>query len=162
MGRVFIPAHMTPGTAPLVAAIMYATGQTFKKGALLVLNGAGQAIECAANPAKVVGVAGQNAGSGYGYDAANSPTVITGQEQVVSVCVAERTTTFSGRLVNGGTDPVTPAQTDLGVSYGVLKVGTDWVVDQSNTTNLVVKIVGIDADRKVVFFKFLDAVLNFA
>jgi len=162
MGRYFIPAHMTPGTAPLVLAGQYATGQTFKKGALLVLNGAGQLVECSANPAKVAGVAGQDAGSGYGYAAANNPAVITGQNQVISMCVAERTTTFSGRLVNGATDPVTPAQTDLGVSYGVLKVGNDWVVDQSNTTNLVVKIVGFDATNKVVFFKFLDAVLNFA
>ena len=161
MGRTFQPARMTPGVVPAVLWPQVTVGQTFTKGALLVL-AAGKVSECAANPASVYGYAGQAAFSGYGYQSANAniTTQITGQGSNISVIVADRITQHSGRMVNGGTDPVVPAITDIGVGYGVLKVGNDWVVDQSNTTQKVVKIEDIDTTLNLVYFKFLDAVLN--
>lgn len=161
MGRIFIPAMLTPGTAPLVLCPQYDTGQTFIKGALLVFNGSGLVVECGADPTLVAGVAGQAVNTSYGYDAANSPVPVTGREPVVSMCVANSTTIFSGRMINGGTDPVTPALTDIGVNYGVAKTAAgEWVVDQADTTHDVVIIVKVDITNKFVYFKFLPAVLN--
>lgn len=161
MGRYFKPAMLTPGTAPLVLVPQYDTGQTFLVGALLVFNGSGLVVECGADPTLVAGVAGQAVDTSYGYQAANNPTTVTGRAPVVSMLVADRVTIFSGRMINGATDPVTPALTDIGVSYGVAKTAAgDWVVDQADTTHLVVKIVKVDITNKFVYFKFLSAVLN--
>lgn len=160
MARTFLPARFPSGEAPSVLSVAYTTGQTFKKGALLTYTGAGTVSECGADPTKVAGVAGSDAGAGYGYQAANNPTVITGQNQEVSMLVADRVTVFSCRGINGGTDPVTPTQANVHVSYGVAKVGNDWVLDLAETTALVCKVVDIDIPNNVFFVKFLDAVLD--
>lgn len=158
--RYFEPARFPAGVAPSVLTPLYPDGQTFTFGALLVLS-SGKVIECSADPASVYGVALQPANTGPGFLPADSPTVITGRIQEVSVAMADRQNFFSGRMVNGATDPVTPAVTDIGVKYGVVKTsdGT-WAVDQTDTTNLVVQIEDIDIPLKVVFFRFLEAVLN--
>lgn len=160
MARTFLPARFPSGEAPSVLSVGYTTGQTFKKGALLVYSGAGTVGECGANPTKVAGVAGTDAGAGYGYQAANNPAIVTGQNQEVSMLVADRVTVFSARGINGATDPAVPTQANVHVSYGVAKVGNDWVVDLANTTNLVVKVVDIDIPNNVFFVKFLDAVID--
>lgn len=153
-------------TVPYVQSCAYATGQTFLKGALLVKNSAGEVVECGADPAAVYGVAAQDAGSGLGYGAANSAqtTVVTGRSQEVSVVVADRTSQFSARAVNGGTDPVIPLQTHIDEQYGVVKVGNDWVIDMAETTAKVVEIVDIvepqGGQAGMFICKFLEAVLG--
>ena len=163
MGRIIQPARV-PGAgvaAPDIISGYYATGQTFIKGALLVHNSSGELTECGADPATVAGVALEKAGSKPGYDAANSPTVVTGRVQEVSYAKANRQTVFSMRAVNGGTDPVTPTQTMIDEAYGVLKTGAgEWVLDQAETTAKVFEIVDIDIDNKIFFCKFLEAVLG--
>ena len=160
MGRRIQPAR-GPGTAvPSVLSVAYTTGQTFKRGALLVYAAAGTVSECGADPATVSGVALENAGSKPGFDAANSPSVITGRVQEVSMAVADRITVYSMRGVNGGTDPLTPTQTMIDEQYGVLKVGNDWVLDQAEVTAKVFEIVDIDIDNKIFFCKFMEAVLS--
>ena len=160
MGRRFNVARLPTGT-PNVQSVTYTAAQVFLKGALLVDVAAGTVSECAANPARVFGVAleGANTKPG-GTGIANNPSYITGgQYKEVSVAIADRMTVFSCRGVNGGTDPVVPLQTHIGESYGVLKSGNDWVMDQSNVTNLVVEVVDIDVDQNIFFVKFLQAVL---
>lgn len=160
MGRSFNTGRFPIGEAPDVLSVGYTTGQTFKRLALVKLDAAGTVSECGADPAKVYGVALQGAGTGYGYDMGNNITQIQGAQQEVSVAVANRATVFSCRGVNGGTDPVTPLQTHIGESYGVAKVGDDWVMDLAETVALVVVVVDIDVDNKVFFVKFLEAVLD--
>lgn len=160
MARTFLPARFPSGEAPSVLDVPYTAGQTFTKGALLVYTGAGTVSECGANPAKVAGVAGAAAGTEYGASAANNPTIITGQNKEVPMLVADRVTVFSARGVNGATDPVVPTDANRHVSYGVSKVGSDWVVNIADTTNLVVKVVDIDIPNNVFFVKFLDAVID--
>lgn len=155
MGRSFNTGRMPSGEAPSILAIVATAGQTFKKGALLKQTAAGTVSERTAVGDKCSGVALQDAFSGYGYNAANAPTIITGQSGEVSVAIADAVTVFSCRGVNGGTDPLTPTQADIGVSYGVLKTaGGDWVLDKANVTNLVVEVVDIDIDQKIFFVKF--------
>jgi hypothetical protein len=164
MGRIWEPAMTPTSSAPETQGMLYTTGQTFIKGAYLVFNGAtGEVIEgTSPNPAAIVGVALDAPGSHPGFQLNFDSAVVarTGTTQQVGVAKANRLTIFSGRMVNGGTDPVTPALTDIGVSYEVLKTGAgEWVVNQAATTNNKVKIVDIDAASKIVFFRFLEAVL---
>jgi hypothetical protein len=156
MGRGFQPARIPNGEAPSVLAIIATAAQTFKRSSLVKQTAAGTISERTAVGDKVTGVALQDAFSGYGSNAANSPTVITGQNLgETSVAIADAVSVFSCRGVNGGTDPVTPVQANIGVSYGVAKTGGgDWVLDTANTTNLVCEVVDIDADAKIFFVKF--------
>ena len=164
MGRYFENARDAK-TVPVVKTVNYATGQVFKKGAVLVDDANGQYVECGADPASIAGVALQAAGTGPGYDPANAAEVVfaTGRMQEVSMLVADRSTVFSGRAVNGGTDPVLPLQTHIGEQYGIAKVGNDWVIDMAETTAKSVEIVDIVAAEGgaagFFLFKFLEAVL---
>lgn len=155
MGRSFNTGRIPSGEAFSILSIVYTAAQTFKKGALLKQTAAGTVSERTAVGDKVSGVALQDAGSGYGASAANNPTIITGQNAEVSVAIADAVSVFSCRGINGGTDPVTPLQANIGVSYGVAKTGGgDWVLDIANVTNLVCEVVDIDADQKIFFVKF--------
>ena len=158
MGRSFNTGRFPSGEAPNILAIVATAAQVFKKGALLKQTGAGTVSERTAVTDKVSGVALQDAFSGYGYQAANSPSIITGQSGEVSVAIADAVTVFSCRGVNGGTDPVTPTQANIGVVYGVAKTGGgDWVLDLANTTNLVAEVVDIDVDQKIFFVRITAA-----
>lgn len=165
MGRIFQPARMPMGAAaPEVQSMFYTTGQTFLKGAIVVPDAAtGRIIEGGADPASIVGVALESPGSKPGFGVNFDATVVarTGTVQEVSVAKANRTTVFTGRMVNGGTDPVTPVQADVDTAYGLLKTGAgEWVVDQAEIVNTRVRVVDIDIDGKFVYFKFLEANLT--
>lgn len=162
MARGFNTARRTGTTVPRVQSMAYATGQTFKAGALVVKNSAGEVVECGADPASVEGVALQGAGTGLGYDLPNSSqtVVVTGRSQEVSVAIADDEQEFSGRAVNGGTDPVLPLLTHIGEQYGVAKVGNDWVIDMAEVTAKVVEITDIDAGTNMFLFKIIDSVRN--
>ncbi len=149
----------TPSGTPNTQSIAVTAAQTFKKGALLVDTAAGTVSECGADPTSVLGVAQMDAFAGLGYDMANSPAVVTGRSNECVVAIADRSQIFTCRGVNGGTDPVTPAQTNIGEVYGVAKVSTDWVLDLAETTTTVCEIVDIDIDNKIFFVKFREAVL---
>lgn len=164
MPRIIQPARFAGSTAPEVQSMGYAAAQTFKKGAILVYQGGatGLLIEASADPVSIVGIALEPVDSKPGFGIGNSASVVatTGRVQEVSIAKANRQTIFTGRMVNGGTDPVTPAQTDIGKVYGTLKTAAgEWVIDQTETTTTSVRIVDIDIDNKIVFFRFLEAVL---
>lgn len=158
MARGFNLAR-TPSGTPNTQSIAVTAAQTFKKGALVIDTAAGTISECAADPAAVLGVAQMDAFSGLGYDMANSPTVITGRSNECVVAIADRSQIFSCRAINGGTDPVTPLQTNVGEQYGVAKVGDDWVLDIAEVVAVVCEIVDVDIDNKIFFVKFLESVL---
>lgn len=163
MGRVMVPARMPSASAPVTTTYVYSAGQAFIKGAVLVFDtggNAGNVIEGAANPASIVGVALEAPASKPGFSVNFDSTVVarTGTVTKVSVAMANRLTVFSGREVNGATDPVVPANTDIGVAYGVLRTAAgEWVVNQADTVNTRVRVVAIDTTVSVVFFKFLEA-----
>lgn len=163
--RIFQPARTPTNAAPEVQSMQFTTGQTFIKGAILVFDTAGNlgnVIEgTSPNPALIVGVAEEAPNTKPGFQLSFDAAVVarTGTVQQVDVAKANRVTLWSGRLVNGATDPVTPAQnTDMGVAYGVIKTadGT-WAVNQADTVNTKVRIVDIDVFNKIVFFRFLEA-----
>jgi hypothetical protein len=165
MGRIFQPGRIPTGTsAPEVQSMFFTTGQAFLKGAIVVPDAAtGRIIEAAANPASIVGVALEAPSSKPGFSVNFDATVVarTGTVQEVSVAKANRLTIFTGRMVNGGTDPVTPVQADLDTAYGVLKTGAgEWVVNQADVATTRVRVIDIDIPLQLVFFRFLEANLT--
>lgn len=162
MPRTIIPARLSGLGAPEVQSVKYTTGQTFKIGTPVTLS-SGEVVTDTSpiTGATVFGFAAENVASKPGYDAANSPTVVTGRVQEVSVYRANRQTVFSGQLVNNSATAVTPAQTDIGVNYGLKDYSGYWYVDKNLTAaNATVTIVDIDADRGIVFFKVMEARLQ--
>ena len=160
MGRRFNLGRIPSGT-PNIISVRVTAAQTFKKGALLVDTAAGTVSECGADPARIYGVAQEDAFSKPGGTGiANSPSVITGgQNNECSVAIADRSQVFTCRGVNGGTDPVTPLQTHVGETYGVAKTGNDWVLDLAEVTVMSCEIVDIDADNFLFFVKFRESFL---
>lgn len=160
MGRKFQPARFAGATAPEHQSMAYTAGQVYKKGAVVIFDGvAGTIIEGGADPTPIVGVATEDAASKPGFGVSHDASVVarTGTAAETTVAKATRTVVFSGRMVNGATDPVTPVQADINKVYGILKTGNDWVVDQADVVNTRVEIVDIDIDNKVVLFKFMEA-----
>lgn len=162
-GNRFIQPARIPGSnaaAPPVISGRYATGQTFTKGALLV-HSSGELVECGADPVLVSGVALEAAGKHPGVGIAGGVTQVTGGAvQEVSYVPADERIIFSmrGKSAAGG-DPLLPAQAHVGVSYGVAKVGNDWVLDIDEVTTLVFKVVDINIDERVFYCRFVAAAL---
>ena len=80
----------------------------------------------------------------------------TGFGTKMIVAIANRDTEFVGTMINASVVQ-TPVAANNGVSYGFIKDGGEWYVDEGDTGAQVLTITGIDANRKLVFFKFLDA-----
>lgn len=165
MGRRFVPARRTGTTVPRVQACVVTAAQTFKWGALVATAAAGTISECGADPTIVLGVALQDAFSGPGNEVANSSQVVatTGTINLCSVAIADREQEFSGRMTNAGAT-VAPLQTHIDQQYGVVKVGNDWTIDETDTTNVVVEITDIveaqGGDPGFHIFKFLESDLE--
>lgn len=150
--------HNGNTTGPDIAWLAYDSAATFKPGALLVTASDGELEECGADPAAIKAVSLGYANEGPGFKMANNPAVITGRQYKISVALVTPTQIFVGRGVNGGTDPVTPTQTMVNESYGVVKDSNGiWAIDLSDTSNTRVTIVRIDIEQKLFFFKFLTA-----
>lgn len=161
MGAISMRVHSVGnGQVPATRVLRYADGQTFGQGAILIWS-AGSVVVGGSDPTDIVGIALQGAATNPGYDAANSPSVITGRNQTVTVCIPNQTTIFAANLTNSSSTLVTPAQADVGVQYGVTAYSGKWTVDKGNTADRV-EVVGFDTSvyGGIVFFKFLDSVLS--
>ena len=161
MGRRFTPARWAGATIPVTQSMTYTAAQTFKRGAVLIFasGGAGTVEEGSTDPTPIVGVSAEPAASKPGYEIGHSSfvTSYTGRVAEVSVWRANRQTIFSGRAVNGSTDPVTPTQSHIDEVYGILKSSNDWVIDISETSNTRIEIVDVDITELMFFFKFMEA-----
>lgn len=164
MGLPALRVHQIQGAK--LEGIQYmstTTGQTFKNGELVILDGSAGTIKVAgADPGSgtIVGVALQDADSSPGFQAANSPATFTGRSQKVSVCRPNDDTIFAGVLTNGSSTKVNPALTDIQQQYGVTAYSNVWTVDKNKTGGSArVVVVGIDTDQNVVFFKFIASYL---
>lgn len=93
--------------------------QTFKKGAILVLDANRYATEGGADPDNIIGVANQD-----GHNAAADG------DDVIQVAIPQKDTWFVMNI--GGA--VSTAQTQLLKAYGVVKEGNFWHVDTADVT----------------------------
>ena len=145
---------------PEVQYMQHTSGSTFIRGAVLVYS-SGEVAEGGANPTEIVGVALADAGSAPGYNAANSPSPITGRAAKVAVARAAATTVFKATLTNNSSTRIAPAVADIGVQYGLTAYSGVWTVDKNKTGgNARVEVVGIDLDQNYVLFKFLNSAIS--
>lgn len=159
----FLPAYVEGGGTASTRHYVVKSGEDFVQGAPLTIN-AGEVDELDTNDVTlIVGVAGAADASAFGYDAGDSPTTVTGRSNTVPVFVAGRDVVFYGQLSNGTTALVTPDGANVGVAYGVVKQSDGrWTVDEADTTNLVVTVIGFDTTLDApgrVYFKFLQSTL---
>lgn len=159
MGRILEVARTNTMSAEEVRSGKYKTSEAIVKGSILSFDGNGELVVGSATPAtllsaKIAGVALEPAGSKPGWDAANSPTVITGRKQEVSYAVPNPLTEFQAR---GSADP---AQANVGVDYELAVSAGEWYVNFSGTTSLMVRVTRVDVPNKIVFFKFLPAAVE--
>lgn len=144
-------ARTTSGNVPRIVSRAYKTGQTFKKGAVLIFD-TGEVTEAGADPAGIAAVAAEGAGKRPGYDMANSSDIlqVTGRKQEVSVFEANDDTVFS---MSEAANTV-PTVAHIGNSYGVAKNADGiWQLDVSETTAAIFTVVDIDVDQKIFFCK---------
>lgn len=82
----------------------------------------------------------------------------------VAVALANRSNIFCAKLTDGSGVVQTADAANINVAYGILKNGTGldqwWSVDESDTTNVVVEVIGIDTERNIVFFKFIESAIQ--
>ena len=151
----FVLAEPHGVAAPKIRQLPLAAASSFAQGALLVVNGDGAYAQCAADPASVAAVAATPAGTdATGFNMLGTKEFPPGYMQGILVGddVPFRAK-YTGTLpaANGG-------------SYGVVVSGGQWVVDFSDTTNLVVKLIGrfTDSPENIAQVKvtFLAAVVQ--
>lgn len=165
MGRRFVPARRTGTTIPRVQACVTTAAQTFKWGAPVATVAAGTISEVGADPTIILGVALQDAFSGPGNNEANANKTVftTGQKDLCSVALADREQEFSGRMVNAGAT-VAPLQTHIDQQYGIVKIGDDWCIDETEVASPVLEITDIveaqGGDPGFHIFKFLETDLE--
>lgn len=157
-----IRVHSVGGTGvPNVLALAY-VGTDIALGSVLVWSSGSVAL-AGADPTEIVGIALQAYGTNPGFDAANSPTVVTGRNTTISVVRPNQQTIFAANLTTSSSTIVTPAQANVGVQYGITAYTGIWTVDSGKTGGTArVEVVGFATDvyGGVVFFKFLDASLS--
>lgn len=125
------------GAQPFRQAIAEADTGTFKKGAVLVRSTAGKFAEAGSDPVGIMGVAdedGHNLTSGTEADK-------------IHYNVADPNTLFTGNLISTSTGTPT-SRLDIGESYGITKVGTNWHVDKAKRTNTNRRVIVIDLDPR--------------
>lgn len=154
----------SPTGIPPVASMRYVDGATFIEGAVVIYS-AGSVTTAGADPAlgTIVGVALQDAASNPGYDVANAAktTTYTGRSQTVAVVRPNGSTIFASSLVTTTDVEITPAQSNVGVEYGITAFSGRWAVDTAKTgATARVEVVGFDATSKTVFWRFLDTALT--
>ena len=149
--------------SPEIQEMTVTAAQTFVAGAVLIFS-SGTVSEGGSNPTDIVGIAMAAASSAPGYNAANSPSPITWQENTIPVAKAESDTNiFVSPFCNNTltSAKATPALTDVGVQYGIIKqtsgasTGCWWPDKNLTTTNARVEIIKVDIENKLVWWKFL-------
>jgi hypothetical protein len=154
------PVRHPKGKVPNIQSGKYKTGEAIVNGSMLGLDANGELIlHTGTTAVDVAGVALEGAATKPGWDAGNSPTVVTGRVQEVSYAIADADTVFAIRQEDGSGNLVDPVQADIGDSYGVLNVSGEWRLDRSETTTKIFIIVDVDLTNKVTFVKFVATAL---
>ncbi len=132
------------GKAMPVRTFLEAAAQTFKKGAPLLINAGGQVAEIGADPAKIDAIALSDASG-------TTNAEIQGVLPLPAVI-------FQANISGSGTND----QTDVGDLRGIVKDGNNWHVDESESGDPVLEIVGLRGDsgdtNGIVYFRFLNTI----
>jgi len=154
MGLIrFQPSRRSSGS-PEYKEFAIQSSATFPSGAPMQRDTVPADIEEHAGAGTTTGIIGVSMfGSSSGVPAAKGSTAF-GTKMIVAI--ANRDTEFVGTMINGSTVQ-TPVAANNGVAYGFVKVSGEWYVDEGDTSDTVLTVTGIDINRLLIFFKFLDA-----
>jgi hypothetical protein len=178
MARGMNAARRDGTTIFRVQAVPVKAAETFKNRAVVTLDPAGTGfIQEVASGAtapnnKILGLALNGAASGPGFNVSDSnvnnsygivsPQGAAATNGISSVILADQQTEFSARGVSGGTDPVTPLLSHIGLQYGIAKdANGNWYVNIADTVNVCVQITDIrpDLSMNLFLFKFIEALM---
>lgn len=140
MARNPYPAAWATGKRAHVQDYPVAAASTYLTGALVLLDANEELIECSADPAVVLGVAEGPAAPTNNPRPLNAAGLRQG-----GVYLADGDTLFA---VWGNT---TPTEDNLDQPYGVIKVGNLWLLDFTETTADVFKVVRIIQQGSDIF-----------
>ena len=130
---------------------------TFPQGAPLQRDTVESDIEEHAGGATVTGIIGVAMyGVSSGVPAAKGSTAFGTR---LTVAIANRDTVFVGTMINASVVQ-TPNSGNDGTEYAMIKVSGEWYVDEADVTDVVLTVVDFDANRLIVFFKFLDSAVS--
>jgi len=140
------------GNSPLTLTFPEAAGQTFERGAPVVLSASGTVQEAATPAASVVGVAAMPA-NGAGASRYLPPP--TGQP--VTVWVANDDTLFGIPMANG-------VQADVGKLVTVSKTGSLWTADRTTAGTFLVYYIYTEttSSQIIAVGKFLESACQLA
>lgn len=150
------PAQFPNGGWPEARGRTPGSDQTYPAGTPLAWDTSSQELDEHGGGATVTGIIGVSL-DGVVSGEADNPS---GE---VNYAAATRANMFCAQLVNGSGVVQTVDAANIGVQYGILKVGTGsdqwWGVDEADTTDVVVEVEKIDTHRNLVFFKFLESAI---
>lgn len=151
------PAQFPHGGWVEGSARVPGSDQTYPKGTPVTWAAASQELDEHALGATVTNILGVSLDGCNGGEA-DDPS------GKVSFAYASRSNVFIAKLTDGSGNVQTPDEANIGVSYGLLKNGSGadaWFsVNESDTTNVVVTVTGIDEEREIVYFKFLESAIQ--
>lgn len=131
--------------------------QTYPRGTVVTFATGSQELDAHAGGATVTNIFGVTM-EGCASGVADNPS------GNVNVALANRSNTFIAKLTNGSGVVQTPDAANLNLVYGILQNGSGatqwWSVDESDTTDVVVEIIGIDTERDLVYFKFIESAIQ--
>lgn len=82
----------------------------------------------------------------------------------VNLALASRLNIFVAKLTNNAGVVQTADTANINVEYGMVKTGSGltavWSVDESDTTHKVLEVTGIDTERNLVYFKWMEAAIQ--
>ena len=154
MGLIRFQPSRRSGGAPEVKEFDIQAAATFPDGAPMQRDTVESDIEEHAGSGTTTGIIGVAMfGVSVGVPAAKGGTAFGTR---VLVAIARQDTEFVGTMINGSTIQ-TPNSGNDGTDYGFVKVSGEWYVDEADESNTVLTITGFDANRQIVWFKFLAA-----
>ena len=151
------PAQFPHGGWPEGLERTPGSDQTYPRGTPVTWDEASQELDEHALGATVTNILGVTLEGVVAGDAQNP----SGK---VSFARSSRSNIFVAKLVDAAGVVQTVDAANIGVQYGMLKVSTGmdmWFgVDESEVAAVVCEVVGIDTERNLVYFKFLEAAIE--
>jgi hypothetical protein len=151
------PAQFPNGGWPEANERAPGSDQTYPRGTPVTWDTSSQELDVHALAATVTNILGVS-NEGVTAGTADNPS------GNVSFTYAARSNVFVAKLTNNSGVVATADTANINVEYGLVIVGSGatawWAVDESDTTHKVVEVIGIDTDRNVVFFKFIESAIQ--
>ena len=148
MARHIQPAKLNGLGAPEVMPYTPATGETWLIGAPIALT-SGEAVEFAGT-STVTGL--------LGFALQGCTSAVPDFDDVVEVAIASDQVEFFAQVYDvggGAVRDISDAAPTVGSQYGLIKVSSEWYLDEDDTTHVVAEVTKILLELNGVLFKVI-------